>query len=167
NFSWMKSLDRLFTNHYVIISWPPRVPAIGPGFHHNQLQVDQMNVLTVPTLKQVMGHHFTNNASKTKNKKGKEVELVPIPEEEFCLVPWSEGAQQCHHFYMRAVSIPLVTATDGTILKMLSDSAEFIKTLPEGTMLPDRPPSVTPTEPPHTVQLPACGGVVNPTSGHA
>ncbi|OJA12621.1 hypothetical protein AZE42_11220 [Rhizopogon vesiculosus] len=165
NILWKMMLNSLYIHQLQVIDWPASIPPIGFDFIFKDLNTGELKALIVPYLKCCMGQDYGAKL---------------IPNNELKFKPWSDDAKAIFkHEDNEMLNIPLVTDTEGKVLRTLMDCAAFMKNLPAGVVPPraatplidspavsDLPPS-SPMQwdpsPPHreVVQpLPSCSHLV-------
>jgi hypothetical protein len=151
-------LNLLYIHQVHVIDWPAGVPPIGSDFVLKDLNACELKALVVPFLKRCMGLDYGAELVQIERKERKKNKApvksaVKIPDEELKFEPWSDGkSDTCivklsiniltdakalfEHEDGEMLNIPLVTDTEGKVLRTLMDSVAFMKNLPESVVLP-------------------------------
>ncbi|KAJ8587507.1 hypothetical protein M405DRAFT_843131 [Rhizopogon salebrosus TDB-379] len=125
-----------------VIDWPAGVPPIGSDFVLKDLNPCELKALVVPFLKRCMDLDYGAELVQIERKERKKNKApvrsaVKIPDEELKFEPWSDDAKALfEHEDGEMLNIPLVTDTEGKVLRTLMDSVAFMKNLPESVVLP-------------------------------
>jgi hypothetical protein len=147
-------LNSLYIHQLQVIDWPACVPPIGCDFIFKDLSTGELKALVVPYLKRCMGRDYGAELARVEPKeKKRNKSTVKIPDNEFQFEPWSDGKSDTCIIELsieiltdaKAVfeyedndmfNIPLVTDTEGKVLRTLIDCVAFMKDLPAGVIPP-------------------------------
>ncbi|KAI6011926.1 hypothetical protein BKA83DRAFT_4501426 [Pisolithus microcarpus] len=123
--AWNRLLELMRKCHLTIINWPHGVSPPGPGFNHKKLKAGSLRQLVVPYLQRKLGHLYDGQT----DDKEEQDSLDDAPEIE--IKCWNQDIINTLDANPLKGEVPLVKATDGTILRKISDDPEWQKSRQE------------------------------------
>jgi hypothetical protein len=175
NIPWKTMLNSLYLRKVQVVNWPAGVSPVGPDFIFKDLKTNELKALVGPYLKRCMGTDYNAELARVEHQelKKKKKGGLKVPDEELAFVPWSDGKNKpaCIMELVTQISteskelsmnedpdmlnIPLITDTEGGVLRTLMDCILFMKNLPASIDQVSQPlPHTVPTRkiPPRTRQ---------------
>ncbi|KAI6098774.1 hypothetical protein EDD16DRAFT_1516580 [Pisolithus croceorrhizus] len=120
--AWNQLLELMRKCHLTIVNWTHGVSPPGPGFNHKKLKAGSLHQLIVPYLWRKLGHLYDGQTDDEEEQDS----LDDVPEIE--IKCWNQVF--CRHYHLKG-EVPLVKATNGTILWKISDDPEWQKSCQE------------------------------------
>ncbi|KAG1832370.1 hypothetical protein EV424DRAFT_1533540 [Suillus variegatus] len=143
NIPWKTMLNSLYLCEVQVVDWPAGVSLVGPDFVFKDLKTDELKALVGPYLKRCMGSDYNAELARVehhelKKKKKDGSGALKVLDKELVFVPWSDESKELsRNEDPEMLNIPLITDTQGEVLRTLMDSILFMKNLPAGIELPD------------------------------
>ncbi|KIO01261.1 hypothetical protein M404DRAFT_28803 [Pisolithus tinctorius Marx 270] len=123
--SWHWLLEFLRKSHLTIVNWPHGVSPPGPGFEYKKLKAGPLRQLVVPYLRRKLGHLYDGQTDDEEEQDSLDDVL------EIEIKCWNEEVIDILDADPLKGEITLVKATDGTVLRQISDDPEWQKSLKE------------------------------------
>ncbi|KAI6149322.1 hypothetical protein BKA82DRAFT_4013944 [Pisolithus tinctorius] len=123
--SWHRLLEFLRKSHLTIVNWPHGVSPPGPGFEYKKLKAGPLRQLVVPYLRRKLGHLYDGQTDDEEEQDSLDDVL------EIEIKCWNEEVIDILDADPLKGEIVLVKATDGTVLRQISDDPEWQKSLKE------------------------------------
>ncbi|KAI6141231.1 hypothetical protein BKA82DRAFT_4362335 [Pisolithus tinctorius] len=123
--SWHRLLEFLWKSHLTIVNWPHGVSPPGPGFEYKKLKAGPLRQLVVPYLRRKLGHLYDGQTDDEEEQDSLDDVL------EIEIKCWNEEVIDILDADPLKGEIALIKATDGTVLRQISDDPEWQKSLKE------------------------------------
>ncbi|KAI6143420.1 hypothetical protein BKA82DRAFT_4359995 [Pisolithus tinctorius] len=123
--SWHRLLEFLRKSHLTIVNWPHGVSPPGPGFEYKKLKAGPLRQLVVPYLWRKLGLLYDGQTDDEEEQDSLDDVL------EIEIKCWNEEVIDILDADPLKGEIALIKATDGTVLRQISDDPEWQKSLKE------------------------------------